>query len=70
MQGVKSPLIIFSYIVISQEFYGSWCSPFFGIQWVNFETIRETLLEWHDSFVGGRFVKAWRTTPLCIFWII
>ena len=42
----------------------------FGIQWVIFEMIRETLLGWPNSFVGRRRVKAWKVAPLCIFWTI
>ena len=31
---------------------------------------RETLLGWHDSFVGRKRKKAWGATPLYLFWII
>ena len=42
----------------------------FGIRWVLFESIRETLLGWLDSFVDRRRIKAWRAAPPCIFWTI
>lgn len=31
---------------------------------------KETLLSCHGSFVGKKSKKAWKTTPLCLFWII
>ena len=52
-------LITFSFIVIRLGYYGIWWS-IFGIQWVIFASIRETLLGWHDPFVGRRHMKAWR----------
>ena len=56
-------------IGIRQDFYGSWCSPFFGIRWVISELVRETLPRWHGSFADRRRIKAWRAAP-CIFWTI
>ena len=32
--------------------------------------VRETVLGWHDSFVGKKCKKDWKTTSLCIFWIV
>ena len=56
--------------MIRQGYYCSWCSPFFVFNGVILELIREILLGWHDSFVCGRNFKAWKATPLCIFWTI
>ena len=42
----------------------------FGILWVLFESIKETLLGWHDSFVYRRRIAAWRAAPPYIFWMI
>ena len=39
----------------------------FGVQWVMPSSIKETILSWHDSFVGK---KAWNAAPLCLFWIL
>ena len=39
----------------------------FSIQWVIIESVRETLIGWHDSFVDRRHIKAWTTAPSCIF---
>ena len=33
-------------------------------------SVRETLLNWHDSFVGKKRKKVWRVAPLHIFWTI
>ncbi|RVW12705.1 TLD domain-containing protein 1 [Vitis vinifera] len=30
---------------------------------------KETLLGWHEAFVGKVRKKAWQMTPLCIFWV-
>lgn len=32
-------------------------------------SIRWNLLDWHNSFVGKKWKKAWRTT-LCLWWSI
>ena len=32
--------------------------------------VRETLLGWHDTFVGRKRKEVWRVAPLCLFWII
>ena len=42
----------------------------FGVYWVIHSTVTETLLGWHDFFVGRKQKKVWRTTPLCLFWTI
>lgn len=42
----------------------------FDIPLIIFVSIRETLLGWNGSFVDRRRKKAWKATPLCIFWII
>ena len=39
----------------------------FDIQWVISKLIRESLLRWHNSFVGRRHVKVWRAAPSCTF---
>ncbi|RVW50377.1 hypothetical protein CK203_086397 [Vitis vinifera] len=38
----------------------------FGVEWVLFGTVKETLLGWHGAFVGKIRKKAWQMTPLCI----
>ena len=38
----------------------------FGVQWAISESIRETLLGWHGSFIENKCIKAWRVAP-CIF---
>ena len=40
----------------------------FGVQWVISESVRETLLGWHGSFIERRHIKAWGAAP-CIFWM-
>ena len=42
----------------------------FGVMWVLPYSARDTLLGWHGSFVGKRHRKAWRATPLCLFWLV
>ena len=42
----------------------------FGVSWVLSSSVRETLLNWHDSFVGKKRKKVWRVAPLHIFWTI
>ena len=42
----------------------------FGVSWVLSSSVRETLLNWHDSFVGKKRKKVWRAAPLHIFWTI
>ena len=41
-----------------------------GISCVFIRMVRETLLSWHDYFVGKRHKKAWMIAPLCILWTI
>ena len=38
--------------------------------WVLSFSVRETLLDWHDSFVGKKHRKVWMTASLCLFWSI
>ena len=33
-------------------------------------SVRETLLNWHGSFVGKNCKKVWRAAPLHIFWTV
>ena len=42
----------------------------FGVQWVMFFSIKDSLLSWHDSFVGEKRKKAWNATPLCLHWTL
>ncbi|KAL6314646.1 hypothetical protein AAG906_026990 [Vitis piasezkii] len=42
----------------------------FGVTWVLPYSARDTLLGWHGSFVGKKHRKAWRATPLCLFWSV
>lgn len=32
--------------------------------------VKETLLGWHGTFVGKKWKKVWRVTPLCFFWTL
>ena len=32
--------------------------------------VRETLFGWYGSFVGKKRQNVWKTTPLCIFWMV
>ncbi|KAJ9678729.1 hypothetical protein PVL29_020805 [Vitis rotundifolia] len=41
-----------------------------GVSWVMPSSVRETLLSWHDSFVGKKRRKVWKTAPLHIFWTV
>ena len=43
---------------------------FFSILWVLPFSIKDLLEEWHGGFVGKKRRKVWRTTPLCLLWII
>ena len=40
----------------------------FGVMWVLPLSARDTLLEWHESFVGKKCRKVWMAAPLCLFW--
>ena len=42
----------------------------FEVPWVLPLTVKETLLGWHDSFVGKKHKKAWKASLICIFWTI
>ena len=42
----------------------------FGVWWVIYETVRETLLGWNVTFIEKRRIKAWRAAPTCIFWTL
>ena len=39
----------------------------FGVKWVLPLSARDTLLGWHDSFVGKKRRKTWMAAPLCLF---
>ena len=43
---------------------------FFGVSWVFFYSVKETLLGWRGSFVGNKRKVAWQLGPLCLFWVI
>ena len=38
--------------------------------WVLSSLVGDTLLGWHDSFVGKRWKTVWLAAPLCLFWTI
>ena len=40
----------------------------FWVTWVISYSIKETLLGWHESFVGKAHKKSWKVALLCIFW--
>ena len=42
----------------------------FGVQWVMHSSVRGLLLSWGDFLVGRKRKKAWKVTPLCLFWSI
>ena len=42
----------------------------FGVSWLLPSLVRETLLNWHGSFVGKKRKKVWRAAPLYIFWTV
>ena len=42
----------------------------FGVAWVLFGSVKETLLGWHGAFVGKTRKNVWQMTPLCIFWSV
>ena len=42
----------------------------FGVSWILFCSVKETLLRWHGLFVGKAHKKAWQAAPLCIFWTV
>lgn len=33
-------------------------------------SIRQTLLDWHGSFVDKKHKKVWKAVPLHIFWVV
>lgn len=39
----------------------------FGVVLVLHSSVRGTLLSWPDSFVGKKWKKDWRATPMCLF---
>ena len=41
-----------------------------GISWVFPKTIKEALLGWKGSFVGGKRSMIWKSVFLCIFWTV
>ena len=42
----------------------------FGVSWVLSSSVRDTLLDWCDPFVGNKRKKVWQATPLCLFWTV
>ena len=38
--------------------------------WVLLLLARDTLLGWHESFVGKKCRKPWMKVPLCLFWSV
>ena len=38
-----------------------------GVSWVLPSSVKETLLSWHDSFVGKKRKKVWKVAPLYKF---
>ena len=38
-----------------------------GVSWVLPSFVKETLLGWHDSFIGRKWKNVWEATPLCLF---
>ena len=44
-------------------------SPF-GVAWVLLCSVKETLLGWHEAFVGKTHKKAWQMALLYIFWSV
>ena len=42
----------------------------FRVSWVLPSSVRETLLSWNGFFLGKKHKKAWRATPLHIFWTV
>ena len=42
----------------------------FNVQWVMPISVKDVLLSWQGSFVGKKRKKAWRATPLCLFWTL
>ena len=42
----------------------------FCVQWVMSSLVKDALHSWHGSFVGKKRKKAWKATPLCLFWTL
>ena len=42
----------------------------FGVMWVLLLLARDTLLGWHECFVGKKRRKAWMIVPLYLFWSV
>ena len=42
----------------------------FHIQWVMHSSVKRVLLSWNGVPVSKKKKKAWKVTPLCIFWSI
>ena len=42
----------------------------FDIWWLISTMVTDALLRWHGPFIGRRCIRAWRATPLCLFWTI
>ena len=41
----------------------------FGVWQVIPFSIKDVILNWHDTFVGKKRKKVWRATPLCFFFL-
>lgn len=39
----------------------------FKVSWV---AVRDTLLNWYDSFVNKKHKEVWQANPLCLLWIM
>ena len=42
----------------------------FVVSWVLPSLVGETLISWHEAFVGRKRKKVWQAAPLCLFWTI
>ena len=60
-------MIIFFFTAPKQGFFDTFCSPFSGIDGVISSSVKDTLLSWHDFFVGNKRKKVRKAAPLCIF---
>ena len=41
-----------------------------GVSWVLPSSVRETLFNWHGSFVGKKRKEVWRAASLHLFWTV
>ena len=42
----------------------------FGVQWVLPTTAKDMLLGWNGTFVGKKRKGVWKSSPLCLFWMV